>query len=101
MPGQNSLGLILRQPQLGVGQVIEVEQDILWWLPVNDRPHAIDPQPRVDHIARAAHALPEFVGARGNADGAAIRGALRQSINNTQRVPWRASSAAIVNPTGP
>ena len=82
MAGQQSLGLVLRQAEFAIGQVVELEQGVLRRVTVDDGAQAVDPQAGIDHLARDPHVIPHLERARRDADGAAIGQWLRQPIDD-------------------
>jgi hypothetical protein len=50
MAGQQPLGLVLRQAELAIGQLVELEQVVLRRMAVDDGAQAVDPEAGVDHL---------------------------------------------------
>src|SRR5687768_5125777 len=53
------------------------------WMTVNDRAQAIYPKTCVDHFPGNAHVVPNFEGARGNADGTTVKQWTCQPIDDS------------------
>ncbi len=82
MAGEQALGLVLRQAELRVGQIRKLEKDVCRRMPIDDRPHAFDPDAGIDHVAREPHVVPDLERAGCDADGAAIGQRLHQAIDD-------------------
>jgi hypothetical protein len=82
MAHEQPFRLVLRQAELGIGQIAKVEVGIVRGMAVNDRAKSLDPDAGIDHLARDAHVVQHLECTRRDADGAAVGQRLREAIDD-------------------
>ncbi|GEM95547.1 hypothetical protein MRA01_00870 [Methylobacterium radiotolerans] len=101
--GQDTLGLGLRKSERRVGQVQGRTERVDRRLAVENRAQTREPETRVDHLAGKAHVLPDFEGARGDPDRAAIGRRLRRAVDDpaARPVPGEFAGECQADRSGP
>ncbi len=80
--GEKTLGGVLRQAEITVGQVRQIGDHLAHRPARNDHAQAVDPEAGIDHLARDPHVVPHFEGTRSHADRLAIARGRREAIDD-------------------
>ncbi len=82
VPGEDALGLVLRQAQRGERQVQRRVGRVRRWSSLDDGAQARQPEPGIDHLAGDAHVVPDLQRPGRDADGPAIGQRPRRAVDD-------------------